>query len=52
MPNKREESTSLAESLIVSGIKEERNSSLLGGGASWSFDRSSYRRIDRDKGLL
>ena len=36
MPNKREESISLEESPIVSGMKEERKASLLSGGAGWS----------------
>lgn len=40
------------ERLIVSGIKEERKASLLGGGAGWSSDSSSYRVIERSKGLF
>ena len=41
-----------AESPIVSGIKEERKTSLLGSGAGRSSDRSSYRGIDRAKEFL
>ena len=52
MPNKREESISLEESPIVSGMKEERKASLLGGGAGWSFEKSGYRVIERSKGVI
>jgi len=41
-----------AESPIVSGIKEERKASLLGGRAGWSSDRSSYRGIERATGVI
>ena len=41
-----------AERLIVSGIKEERKTSLLGGGAGRSSDTSSHRIIERAKEFL
>ena len=41
-----------AGSPIISGIKEEERTCLLGGGAGRSSDRSSYRGIDRAKGII